>query len=61
LILAKNAYFLEFFYSLNAYINTDDYAEFLQVAEQLNLQLLAVIEQHDVALAHWLPELNEGR
>ena len=50
-----------FIVQANAYINTDDYAEFLQVAEQLNLQLLAVIEQHEVALAHWLPELSEGR
>ncbi|WP_041522530.1 mechanosensitive ion channel family protein [Gilvimarinus agarilyticus] len=45
----------------NAYINTDDYSVFLQVAEQLNLQLLAVIEQHDITLARWLPEVDGAR
>ncbi|BFM19759.1 mechanosensitive ion channel family protein [Gilvimarinus japonicus] len=44
----------------NAYIDTSDFNVFLAVAEQLNLQLLATVEQHGIALAHWLPELPQN-
>lgn len=40
----------------NAYISTADFNEFLPIAEELNLQMLEVLEQLQIPLAHWYPE-----
>lgn len=66
--MSRRAHFEEisargFEVQVNAYIGTADFAEFLQLAEQLNLQLLAEIEKAGVELVHWaLPESKpEGK
>lgn len=56
--LARRVYFENisregFEVQVNAYIATADYAEYLSIAEALNLQMLDVLEQAGVALVHW--------
>lgn len=58
--LARRVHFEEilregFVVQVNAYIDTADFAEFLQIAEALNVKLLAAIEKREIALARWVP------